>query len=370
MAVAVIVVLQCSGCSGLTKVTDVITQPTAREVYAREFKDNPAQYNEWQSAYDLALQDSMQITLPYGEKGALTPLSNNVYTYNIDLQEGEVLDASIKQDSAGYRVFIDVLKATASVWEHIRSTEEAETSIQIAPENTGIYKLVIQPEIRATGVFFISINKKPLFVFPVAGKSNNAIGSYWGVDRDGGARRHEGIDIFATKGTPVVAAADGTIGFTGERGLGGKQVWLRTGFSGSSLYYAHLDSIADVTGRKVKQGDTLGFVGNTGNARFTPPHLHFGIYKGYSGAVNPLPYVFETKIAERSAYTFNFTDSKLKAKSTANLRQGPSTSFTAIGKLNPNDTIILLGQHNEWLHIITPVGQRAFLHKSLAGEID
>ncbi len=76
----------------------------------------------------------------------------------------------------------------------------------------------------------------------------------------------------------MAVLANGRIGFTGEKGLGGKQVWLRDTKRGQSLYYAHLDSIAKTSG-SVKTGDTLGFVGNTGNARTTPPHLHFGIYK-------------------------------------------------------------------------------------------
>jgi len=153
-------------------------------------------------------------------------------------------------------------------------------------------------------------------------------------------------------------------------GLGGKQVWQRTGLFGNSIYYAHLDSIAIESGAKVKAGDTLGFVGNTGNAKFTPPHLHFGIYKGYQGAVDPLPFVYETAQITSKSYPKNFKNNYLKVKgSKANLRKNPETHGAKVGELLADEKIILLGQTKDWLHIQTALNQKAFLHKSLATEI-
>ncbi|MBY8961282.1 peptidoglycan DD-metalloendopeptidase family protein [Flavobacterium sp. D11R37] len=361
----IFLVLQCSGCSGIQKVTDTITNPTAREIYKREFRDNEQVYNNWQAAYQTALTDSTTVSLPYVEKGKFSTDINEVYTYDITLEEGEVLIAEVIKDSSTQRVFIEVLGSDTTKPE---KAEINRTQIKYIPDATGTYKVIIQPEIAADTPFTISIYKRPQYSFPVAGKGNADVGSFWGMERDGGKRRHEGIDIFAKKGTPVVAATDGFITYTGERGLGGKQVWLRDGMFGKSLYYAHLDSIAVQGSATVKTGDTLGFVGNTGNARFTPPHLHFGIYTG-RGAVNPLPFVFKTNKPEASGFTFNYTALQLKTKATANLRQGPSTSFNTIGQLTANDTIQLLGQHHDWLHIITRNGKKAFLHKSLAREI-
>jgi hypothetical protein len=126
-------------------------------------------------------------------------------------------------------------------------------------------------------------------VFPVSGARSN-IGSFFGDSRSGGKRKHEGIDIFAKKGTPVVAVCDGYITAVENGGLGGKTVWLRSEDGEWSAYYAHLDIQKVSTGQFVQQGDILGTVGNTGNAKYTPSHLHFGIYT-YSGAINPLPYV-------------------------------------------------------------------------------
>ena len=76
--------------------------------------------------------------------------------------------------------------------------------------------------------------------------------------------------------------------------VGGKVVWLRDTF-GNSLYYAHLDSQAVSSGMRVDVGDTLGFVGNTGNARTTPPHLHFGVYRRGEGPVDPYWFVYRPR---------------------------------------------------------------------------
>ena len=126
-------------------------------------------------------------------------------------------------------------------------------------------------------------------VFPVLGK-NSKIGSFWGDARGGGKRKHKGIDIFAKLGTPVLAIADGIIVSKENGGLGGKTLWLRTVDHGLTAYYAHLNEQKVNAGQVVKKGQVIGTVGKTGNARYTPAHLHFGIY-GSAGAVNPLPYV-------------------------------------------------------------------------------
>jgi murein DD-endopeptidase MepM/ murein hydrolase activator NlpD len=125
--------------------------------------------------------------------------------------------------------------------------------------------------------------------FPVAGKKSN-IGSFWGAVRDGGKRKHQGIDIFARKGTPVVAICDGIIASKGSFPRGGKILWLKSSSHPWSAYYAHLDKWLVKEGQYVHKGQVIGTVGNTGNARYTPSHLHFGIYTN-RGAVNPLPYV-------------------------------------------------------------------------------
>ena len=123
---------------------------------------------------------------------------------------------------------------------------------------------------------------------PLKEVKKSQIANTWGAAR-GEGRSHEGQDIFAPKGTPILSATSGYVVKIGDDNLGGHTVSV-VGDGGRKYYYAHLDSYA----RNLEVGDyvtrqtVLGYVGSTGNADGTPPHLHFGVYTA-SGAINPLP---------------------------------------------------------------------------------
>lgn len=122
---------------------------------------------------------------------------------------------------------------------------------------------------------------------PLSDVSRKQIANTWHAPR--GDRRHEGQDIFAPRGTPVLSATEGYILKIGENNLGGQTVSV-IGAGGRTYYYAHLDSYAPhiAVGDYVTRQTLLGYVGTTGNAAGTPPHLHFGVYTS-GGAMNPLP---------------------------------------------------------------------------------
>lgn len=123
---------------------------------------------------------------------------------------------------------------------------------------------------------------------PVEGVSRARLHDSWGDPRSGG-RTHEGIDIFAPRGTPVRSTTEGLVHFKGERGLGGRVVSI-VGPGGYRHYYAHLDDWGpQAEGDWVLPGDVVGYVGSTGNAAGGPPHLHYGIYEPWGGAINPYP---------------------------------------------------------------------------------
>jgi peptidoglycan LD-endopeptidase LytH len=111
---------------------------------------------------------------------------------------------------------------------------------------------------------------------PVAGMRRSAVRSSFGAPRDGGKRQHAGVDLFARRGTQVVAAAPGLVVWRGTTPRGGRVVYA-LGRRGALLYYAHLDGFAPGVGPGdlVARGTPLGTVGDTGNARGTRPHLHF-----------------------------------------------------------------------------------------------
>ncbi len=128
---------------------------------------------------------------------------------------------------------------------------------------------------------------------PVDQVKSKQLKDTWGASRSSG-RTHEGIDILAPKGTKVYSTTDGVIGSMKNNNLGGKVIWM-LGPAGSWHYYAHLDDHKRGLreGDFVKKGAHIGYVGNTGNARHTAPHLHYGLYLAGRGrgAVNPYPYL-------------------------------------------------------------------------------
>jgi murein DD-endopeptidase MepM/ murein hydrolase activator NlpD len=176
-----------------------------------------------------------------------------------------------------------------------RSNDKSDDFRSFGKFNNLMKRFLVVVVLVVISVTSFSFDKTPVspvsksLVFPVAGKKS-FVGSFWGAVRDGGKRKHEGIDIFARKGTPVVAICDGIIVSKGSTPRGGKVLWLQSTTHPMTVYYAHLDQHKAKSGQFVRKGEVIGTVGNTGNARYTPAHLHFGIYK-YTGAVNPLPYV-------------------------------------------------------------------------------
>lgn len=123
---------------------------------------------------------------------------------------------------------------------------------------------------------------------PLEDVSRKEVADTWGAPR-GTGRRHEGQDIFAPRGTPILSATNGYIYKIGENNLGGQTVSVISK-GGRVYYYAHLDRYANgiEVGDRVTTRTVLGYVGTTGNAQGTPPHLHFGIYT-MTGAINPFP---------------------------------------------------------------------------------
>jgi hypothetical protein len=140
--------------------------------------------------------------------------------------------------------------------------------------------------------------------YPVAGPHNNGYDANWSVfactpggscvsNSDFVAGSHLGNDIFAARGTPVVAPVDGTISYSFTDSTGGNVVYVVDG-CGWWYYHAHLDSVAGglYIGQRVAAGTQIGVVGNTGSAASTSPHLHFSMYPGtYSQGIDPFPYL-------------------------------------------------------------------------------
>lgn len=150
------------------------------------------------------------------------------------------------------------------------------------------------------------------FVVPVLGVHKGKLSDTWGQARANG-RTHEGIDIVAPRGSIVVSPVKAVVIRIGADTLGGNVVYTANA-GGERFYYAHLDSVAKdlEVGEELAIGGTIGYVGNTGNASGTVPHLHLGIY-GKKGTTNPFPRITKELSAEMQKKVLAREVMKIKA---------------------------------------------------------
>ncbi len=164
-----------------------------------------------------------------------------------------------------------------------RSLDAAENEVEEARADLEQAAKELEAFEAGSGVYISGVT------FPIAWPYSLPLINSWGYPRSGG-RRHEGIDIFAAAGTPLVATERGVVTRIGNGTLGGLRLWLR-GESGTDWYYAHLSAFAPGLSENqvVEVGELIGYVGNTGNAIGTPPHLHMQIHPNGGDPVNPYP---------------------------------------------------------------------------------
>jgi murein DD-endopeptidase MepM/ murein hydrolase activator NlpD len=183
------------------------------------------------------------------------------------------------------------------------------------------------------------------YVFPVHGPASF-------VDTFGASRAivgwHHGEDIFAPLGAPVLAVAEGTVFSVGWNDVGGNRLWLRDR-EGNEFYYAHLSAFSPlaVDGAHVQAGDVLAFVGNSGDAEATPPHLHFEIHPvgllglGYDGVINPYSYLLAWQRLEDVRFVAGATWVPSLAEASSAPRPGAyllsSTDISIADGLHPRD---------------------------------
>ncbi|MEO2062330.1 MAG: M23 family peptidase, partial [Christiangramia sp.] len=185
--IGVVLAFLSFSCGKLTKVTDVITQPTAREVYARNFDADSLPYRLWTNAFQNALKDSLQITSPYQEIGIFNSEIHPVYGYDLDLERGRSYTFSIQTDTLQPKVFIDLYEKTSDSirpYKLVQQADDKATALDFSPKNSGTYKVLFQPELNSASSFAIRIQSKPSYYFPVSGASAKSIQSFWGAARD------------------------------------------------------------------------------------------------------------------------------------------------------------------------------------------
>jgi murein DD-endopeptidase MepM/ murein hydrolase activator NlpD len=246
----------------------------------------------WLRAADAVLEDAVTAAPPFRRSAALGPASTDTRAigYRVSIPRGRRLSIAVAFDTTtAAPLFVDLFRVEAGQPpQAIAFLPPGRRSLIHDVDEPGDYVVRAQAELAASGQLTLAIRTLASLPFPIADVERRGMQSGFGVGRDAGRRQHQGIDIFAPRGTPVRAVAGG-MARAGSNRLGGTVVWVYAPAEGRTFYYAHLDRHAIGPIAMVDAGDVLGYVGNTGNARTTPPHLHFGIYDG--GAIDPWPFV-------------------------------------------------------------------------------
>lgn len=295
LILASVVLLTACGRPGVPRLFE---RATPHEAYAEALREaglaETALARDWFAAAERALAEPKPATLPLTNEVTHAPSKPQAYGYRLRLQRGRVLNVVLSVSSeATALIFIDLFEAgeAGQPPRRLASAGRDAVALEHEIERDGEYILRIQPELLRGGTLTIGQRTTAALTFPVSGGTTAAVKSFFLDPRDNNRRQHHGIDIFAPRNTPVLAAADGFVSRVGTSTLGGNIVWVWDPERGQSHYYAHLERQAVTTGARIKAGDVVGYVGNTGNARTTPPHLHFGIYSRGEGPIDPLPFV-------------------------------------------------------------------------------
>ncbi len=252
--------------------------------------DDTALGQSWIAAAEAAVAEPLTVETPFEEVVLFDPHEPRAIGYEFVAERGRAVTVSMETGIERY--YADLFRVEAGSGLVMVASRPAESSeIRFEPRRDGRYLLRVQPELLRGGRVVVRIVATASLAFPVEAVGPGQILSYFGDGRDGGLRIHEGVDIFAPRGTPLLAASDAVVHRVGVRDRGGNIVSLYDEKRDLLLYYAHLEEQMVRQGERVTAGQVIGTVGNTGNAITTPPHLHIGVYQGgWQHAVDPWNY--------------------------------------------------------------------------------
>lgn len=364
-AVALVVVLALSVSCATGPLAQLTRPPSPHEQYGNQLRtaglDATALGQRWLNVGDEALRAPVEAALPFNESMYFAADTPTAVGYRFSLPRGRQLsiDVEVEGPSAA-RPFVDLYRSRdEGDLERVTSLAADATTLTHEVEADETFVLRVQPELLQGGRFRLVSRTLSSLPFPVPSLSTRPVQSGFGAERDAGRRLHEGIDIFAAAGTPVIAVRPG-LARPGTNRLGGNVVWLQDATSRRSYYYAHLDRAAMGGPSPVNTGDVVGYIGNTGNARTTGPHLHFGIYAG--GALDPLPFVAaDDGVPAAATATLPLGALARVAQTAVVLRGGIARDAPSAMPL-PRDTLVTVtGAVNDVVRVVLPDGTSGYV---------
>lgn len=323
--------------------------------------------SEWIDQAQRSLSAPLPVRSPYVEEGRFVRRHGDATGYRVHVERGQRLEARVEGGLVrSGDLLVDLFRVaddSSGAPIRVRSLSPPQGALDFEPDADGDFVLRLQPKLFSAGTYRLTLRVVPLLLFPVEGRTNSAVWSGFGAPREAGRRAHHGIDIFADRGTPALAATDAYVRRVDVTPVGGKVVWLRDRTHGLSLYYAHLDSQLVRTGQTVSRGDTVGFVGNTGNARTTPTHLHFGVYVRHRGPIDPFPFVriVDTEPSPVGADPSLAGERAEPRSAGARLRTRPSRSGRVVDRIGPDQPVRVMAATGNWYRVRLQSGQEGYL---------
>jgi len=349
-------------------------QPTAHEAHLLELVrggglegvGEAELVRDWEAGSYRAIDVPLSIGSAYQEVGVFPSDDPQALGLRVRVPAGQRLRLSVEaQATDPPALFVDVFRAAPDSLIPPGSTAEPRPGFLVAgemkngrwhfdAESAGDYVLRLQPELGEEIRYRLAIQVGARWIFPVAGAGEDDIGGVFGDPRDGGDREHHGVDIFKPRGTPVLAASDSRVTSVDTTEIGGRVVWLREADGGHSIYYAHLETPLVRDGQRLQAGDTVGLVGNTGNARTTPPHLHFGAYR--KAPVDPWNLILPAppRIPAVRVSLDGLGQEGRVADGGAPLRDGPRSGGTVLAELAAESSVRVLAGSGGWYRVLLP----------------
>jgi len=360
-------VLLITSCDQPAEVIAEVYQPTdAHDAYKHGLESSGLDKTRlgqlWLEASEKALLSPVHISTPYAANIYVSDTEAKSFGYQFKGKQGEKITITLSDETPDDGdVFLDVYRLSTEEGQgmiHLASADTIEQRIEFEPIADLTYILRVQPELLRKGKDRLEIRNTAALAFPVTGKDKSAIGSLFGVPRDAGRRKHHGIDIFSRRHTPIIAPCDGYIRSTEPNKLGGEVIWMKDDKRDQVLYFAHLEDVFVEGGDYVSRGDTIGTVGNSGNAKTTACHLHFGIYS--DGPIDPYNHV----VTKRTRLKRELADSDLISTAIRTSRPTSMRLFDIKKSTVPlpeDQLCIVRGTTGMYYHVELPDGQNGYL---------
>ncbi|CAN5637721.1 hypothetical protein BH23GEM10_BH23GEM10_04480 [soil metagenome] len=335
----------------------------------------------WEDAGRAALGAGLFVPHTFTERIRFPDDAPFAAAYRFDLRRGQSLHLRVTDVDGNGALETELFEMiSADMYRPVRSARDRAGALTYTAAWTGPHLLRVRPRAGTSGLYDVHVAGEAPITFPVA-LAGAGIASVFGDVRDGGARDHHGVDIFAPRGTPVVAAGGGRVTAVQHTPAGGRVIWQEDATRGVTYYYAHLEDQRVTSGQWVGAGDAIGTVGNTGNASGTRPHLHFGVYLPGTVAIDPAPMLIGSvqPSADAEAGNNGSAGGPLGAAaplhdelllrggwarvtgSGVRLRSAPSTSGGVMAELRAGTPVRVVGGIADWRRVILEDGRTGFV---------